>query len=261
MYYRRLDTLIYILVGLVPVGFMTTYVIALMNGHVEAFLPYISDTGTEPPESCIFAQILALGAFIQILIAFIRYHHVKLIIQFVGISSLPTVNILGFCIGIVSSIGVTIVGSFQETNVVTMHFFGAGLAYGGLFFFSLIQTYLSYKLREFLKSDRKFLLARVILLIISFTLSMMFSIFSSISRSKFDGDNPRKWLPSDGGYLEHIVSTASEWILTFCLMGLLVSFSFDFRLIKVAYPSVHDPNLEKFNSSGIRNSNYETFNE
>lgn len=41
MYYTRLDSLIYVLVALVPVGFITTYIIALMNDHVEAFLPYI----------------------------------------------------------------------------------------------------------------------------------------------------------------------------------------------------------------------------
>lgn len=79
---------------------------------------FLSDTGTEPPESCIFAQILAFGAFIQILITFIRYHHVKLIIQYIGINRLQKFNILGFCIGIVSSIGVTIVGSFQVKKYI-----------------------------------------------------------------------------------------------------------------------------------------------
>ena len=41
MHYERLDFLLYILAALVPCGFITTYLIALSNGHVRAFLPYI----------------------------------------------------------------------------------------------------------------------------------------------------------------------------------------------------------------------------
>ncbi len=41
-------------------------------------LPYISDTGTYPPESCIFAQFLNMGALLIGIDVYIRYKQVSL---------------------------------------------------------------------------------------------------------------------------------------------------------------------------------------
>jgi hypothetical protein len=38
------------------------YSIAVGNDHVEPGFPYISDTGTRSPESCVFGQLLNIGA-------------------------------------------------------------------------------------------------------------------------------------------------------------------------------------------------------
>ncbi|XP_052697001.1 DNA damage-regulated autophagy modulator protein 2-like [Crassostrea angulata] len=48
----------------VPVSFCITYIIAVANKHVEPGFPYISDTGTLPPESCVFGQLLNIGAVV-----------------------------------------------------------------------------------------------------------------------------------------------------------------------------------------------------
>ena len=45
-------------------------------GHTEMNLPYISDTGAYPPESCIFAQFLNLGALLIGVDVYIRYKQV-----------------------------------------------------------------------------------------------------------------------------------------------------------------------------------------
>ena len=45
-------------------------------GHTEMSLPYISDTGAYPPESCIFAQFLNLGALLIGVDVYIRYKQV-----------------------------------------------------------------------------------------------------------------------------------------------------------------------------------------
>lgn len=41
------------------------YSIAVLLGHTAPEFPYISDTGTQSPESCIFGQALNLGAFLS----------------------------------------------------------------------------------------------------------------------------------------------------------------------------------------------------
>lgn len=43
----------------------SSYVIAVMLGHVEAGFPYISDTATYAPESCIFAQFINMIAMLS----------------------------------------------------------------------------------------------------------------------------------------------------------------------------------------------------
>lgn len=41
------------------------YIIAVYNEHVEPGFPYISETGSFSPESCIFGQFLNVAAFIS----------------------------------------------------------------------------------------------------------------------------------------------------------------------------------------------------
>ena len=43
-------------------------------------LPYISDTGTTPPESCIFAQFLNIGALFIGVVAYIRFKQVIILL-------------------------------------------------------------------------------------------------------------------------------------------------------------------------------------
>ena len=50
-------------------------------GHTEMDWPYISDTGTFPPESCIFAQLLNFGALLVGIIVYIRYKQVPILLK------------------------------------------------------------------------------------------------------------------------------------------------------------------------------------
>lgn len=42
------------------------YGIAVANNHVEPVFPYISDAGSLSPESCVFGQLLNIGAVLGI---------------------------------------------------------------------------------------------------------------------------------------------------------------------------------------------------
>lgn len=62
-----------------------------------------------------------------------RYHHLKLCIgQDIKNAKLTKFNNISFYIGILASVGITMVGCFQETNVAAIHFIGAAFAFGGL---------------------------------------------------------------------------------------------------------------------------------
>lgn len=54
----------FLLVTWSSAAFIISYVVAVLFGHVSPFLPYISDTGTTPPESGIFGFMINFSAFL-----------------------------------------------------------------------------------------------------------------------------------------------------------------------------------------------------
>ena len=62
---------------LFPLTFIVTYLIAVCLGHTEVDWPYISDTSTKAPESCIFSQMVNLGAMLTAITIYIRYKQVR----------------------------------------------------------------------------------------------------------------------------------------------------------------------------------------
>ena len=42
------------------------------------------------------------------------------------------------------------------------------------------------------------------------------------------------------GFVEHVISTASEWSLTFCLILYILTFVRDFKRIEISHPDVID---------------------
>ncbi|XP_039357877.1 DNA damage-regulated autophagy modulator protein 1 isoform X2 [Mauremys reevesii] len=94
-------------------AFIISYVIAVLGGHVEPLVPYISDTGTKPPESGIFGFMINISAFLAAATMYIRY----LIIEKQNESSIfmsPSCNLITLCIGLLGCIGMGIVANFQS---------------------------------------------------------------------------------------------------------------------------------------------------
>jgi len=54
------------------------YGLAVGLGHLRPFLPYISDAGVLLPERAFFGELVNLGAFLQALVAYVRFEQVKL---------------------------------------------------------------------------------------------------------------------------------------------------------------------------------------
>jgi len=93
---------------LFPATFLVTYGIAVSLDHADSLWPYISDTGTKPPESCIFGQFLNIGAFLLCVIFYIRY---KQVAEFYTAyphekKRLKKMNTFSMGLGILGSLGV-----------------------------------------------------------------------------------------------------------------------------------------------------------
>lgn len=119
--------------------------------HVTYFLPYISDTGTYPPESCIFGQGLNLASILGknfnyifrfffgiytfllsvALAIYLKYLQVEEILHKHHIEEKYNLNRTALVVGLLASAGMNLVANFQETNAFIFHWFAAILTFGG----------------------------------------------------------------------------------------------------------------------------------
>ncbi|XP_025939745.1 DNA damage-regulated autophagy modulator protein 1 isoform X5 [Apteryx rowi] len=116
-------------------AFIIPYVVAVLGGHVDPLVPYISDTGTKPPESGIFGFMINISSLLGVATMYIRY----LIIEKQNESShfiSSSFNILSLSIGLMGCVGMGIVATFQELSVPSVHDIGALVAFGSVIVFA-----------------------------------------------------------------------------------------------------------------------------
>ncbi|KAM9582341.1 DNA damage-regulated autophagy modulator protein 1 isoform 1-T1 [Guaruba guarouba] len=133
-----------LLVSWSSAAFITSYVIAVLAGHVEPLVPYISDTGTKPPESGIFGFMINISALLGVITMCIRY----LLIEKQNESShfiRSSCNVFSLCIGLMGCTGMGIVATFQELSVPSVHDIGALVAFGSGVVYITLQSIISYK--------------------------------------------------------------------------------------------------------------------
>lgn len=112
------------------------YFVAVYNEHIVPVFPYISDTGTIPPESCIFAQLLNIGALfgkkndmfsstlkcvccflIGCVTIYLRHRQIVDYYRYSGITKkwLIVTSLLFLWIGYFSCLGISLSANFQVT--------------------------------------------------------------------------------------------------------------------------------------------------
>ena len=103
-------TLVHLVVIEVITVIMTCYTIAVMEGHVEPWLPTISACGERPPEDYIFRYGIVVGAVLLIVEAVAFYYADK---PFSGNKLILALgSVAGFCLGVVAVV------SAKEWNVL-----------------------------------------------------------------------------------------------------------------------------------------------
>ena len=58
-------------------AFIAGYAISVGTDKVAALFPYISDTGTIPPASCVFGLFLNMAAAFGVVAIYIRHRHLE----------------------------------------------------------------------------------------------------------------------------------------------------------------------------------------
>lgn len=223
---------------LFPVTFLATYSLSVFLGHTEMDWPYISDTSAYPPESCIFSQMINLGACLVAITVYIRYKQVKefYLSHQMGVTS-HRLNQLGLMLGWIGALGISIVANFQETSVFIVHFIGAMMAFGVGTLYMWTQVYASFILCS-LCHGRALLYWRGFLAAISSVGFPLMLTCGVIASEEFRNKDKTKWHPEDGGWGWHVASTSTEWVIATCFFLFLLSFVSEFRKISLDSPQI-----------------------
>ncbi|XP_059204433.1 modulator of macroautophagy TMEM150B [Centropristis striata] len=123
------------------VGIWTVFAVSVTNGSVnltEGF-PYISQCGTYNPQSCLFSQICNVCSVLALWVVVIRFQQVR------DFGDHGKVNIASILLGFISSVGISLLGNFQQSVSKSIHLLGAMLAFFvGLAYF-WVQLFLTYR--------------------------------------------------------------------------------------------------------------------
>lgn len=204
-------------------NFIISYIIAIYRNDVDVIFPYISDTGAQPPESCIFGFMASVTAFIALVTMYARYKFVQRLNEDLRTVQ-PTLNVCALGFGLISCVGMCIVATFQETTLTAVHDTGALLFFGTGTLYAILQTAISYKINPYGSSlcvcHTRTAIATVSLL----------ALFISVGCGSFVRRTKLHRKPTDQDYTLHLVSAVSEWIAAFSFVSFFLTFIPDFKL-------------------------------
>ncbi|XP_072336801.1 DNA damage-regulated autophagy modulator protein 2-like isoform X1 [Scyliorhinus torazame] len=213
-------------------GIILSFITAVLLRHIDSLVPYISDTGTTPPERCIFGFMMSISGFLGVVTIYVRYKQVETLNQGDG-HSINKLNRTSLVLGLISCLGLCIVANFQKTAIIQVHVCGAVLTFGIGVVYLLLQTILSYKMQPLIHGIGIFRIRCALLIwcagsIISMFISsvILYSMIPTIDMAK-----KLHWNPTEKGYTSHLVSTTSEWSLAFSFLSFFLTYIRDFQKI------------------------------
>lgn len=203
--------------------FIISYIIALFRHDVDIIFPYISDTGAEPPESCIFGLMTFISACAGISTIYARYKFVEKLSADTRIVS-PCLNKTSLVFGMLSCLGMCIVATFQETTVTAVHDIGALLFFVSGIVYIFHESIISYRAYPF-GSSMGVCRARLgisILAALAFFPTVICAFFVKQTTLHRDTD--------DKDYPFHVASAVCEWIVAFSFICFFLTYIDDFKL-------------------------------
>ncbi|XP_022325145.2 DNA damage-regulated autophagy modulator protein 2-like [Crassostrea virginica] len=231
-----------------PVTFFITYAIAVSDGDVYPWFPYISDVGTLPPESCVFGQLMNIAALLIMTVVFLRYEQLKTIWG----TNNPKKNKVSFALGLLAGIGLSIVANFQVDNVNSVHLIGAALAFlvGGAYFH--VQTYISWTLQGVAESTKKLHILRLVICVVYdiFAVIGIVTVIVGYIKLRPTVIRTRAWTPAEEGYAEHVTSTVMEWLGSFLICAYAATFAYEFKNLRLEYAFTTGRSNDSLQSTG-----------
>ncbi|PWA26153.1 hypothetical protein CCH79_00015240, partial [Gambusia affinis] len=189
--------------------FVVSYIIALFRGDVDIIFPYISDTGANPPESCIFGLMTFISSCAGTATIYARYKYVEKLTEQNSLVK-PGLNKAALGFGFAACFGMCIVATFQETAVTPVHDLGALVFFISGVVYIILQSVISFQASPHESSIcvRRF--------------RLFFAIVASAA-----------FFPSILDYRFYITSAVCEWIVAFSFICFFLTYINDFKTFKL----------------------------
>ncbi|XP_041820085.1 DNA damage-regulated autophagy modulator protein 1 [Chelmon rostratus] len=203
--------------------FIISYIIALFRHDVDVIFPYISDTGANPPESCIFGLMTFISACAGIATIYARYKFVEKLHEGTRVVG-PSLNKAALLVGMVSCLGMCIVATFQETAVTVAHDVGALLFFVSGVVYTILQSIISYSAYPF-GSSMSVCRARL-----GITIIATLAFFPTVICAFFVKQTTLHRDTGDRDYPFHLASAVCEWTVAFSFICFFLTYINDFKL-------------------------------
>ncbi|KAF7260018.1 hypothetical protein EG68_02853 [Paragonimus skrjabini miyazakii] len=222
-----------------------TYFLATFNGQVVGEFTLIGTTGARPPESCILAQGFNLAAFVGAICVYIWHGIAMGRTAFMGQKQPRTYLRVLFAFGLLSCVGLTVAGNFQQTGAEVVHTLGGTIVLIGSVLYAFMLTHVC---RKYLAHRFAYWTPRLCIALASFTFLIVFIGCYISSRTKLTSTRPGSKFnrrPDDGGFSEFKCASICEWTLVFLLIAFVLTMAPEFRRYALRLPQVVESTLEK----------------
>ncbi|CAL8082498.1 unnamed protein product [Calicophoron daubneyi] len=211
-------------------AFGISYAISAGMGQVCEVFPFISDTGTFPPASCVFGQLLNIGACLAAVTMYVWYTQQLDQYENAGNPRWHTTYAkvsLGF--GLISALGISLVGNFQETSQFVMHIIGAEFTFVLGTVYSLL---IGHATRVHLNSPKWLKITRISLSIVALVCCVFMIVVPAVVGGELVSPlDPKKPCKELG--LHRKLCVTFEWLLAFSFFAFLLTMSYELRDYKL----------------------------
>ncbi|XP_058842201.1 DNA damage-regulated autophagy modulator protein 1 isoform X1 [Acipenser ruthenus] len=203
-------------------SFIVSYITALLERHVDPVFPYISDTGTEPPDSGIFGVMITLASFLGVATMYTRYKFLEKLNETTHAIS-TKLNKSALFLGIIGCLGMCVVATFQETVITLVHDIGAIIAFlAGVIYISL-QSIISFKMYP---SGSTLIVCYIRMGISGISI---IAVVPMIVCALMVPRTQLHWDPDEKDYPLHLVSAVCEWIVAFGFVCYFLTYIKEFQ--------------------------------
>lgn len=235
------------------------YLMAVLEGDVDAVLPYISSAANRRPQSCIFAIGANISCLLMAAMIYVRHYQVNhaLIdeenrfyryLTYWG-GQIISWNAIAKYIGLLSVLGLFVVANVQETAVIPVHMAAALTAFGGFNIYMMFQCWFTWAFTGTI-THRNVFIWRVFFTVLSTIFFISSVTFGTLAANIYhqtypDLPTPRPWNRRfyQPGYGYHQISAAAEWLCAFSQILFMQSFIPEFEEVNYTYELSMPPHL------------------